>query len=155
MNRDRAGGHDFAGHAALDVDVGHPHPPKALNVRFSLNNQVLSANAAGNFPDQVDRHRIFALKISAHFPFDDGRGTNHTCAAEIALARQMDIAASANRATEAGGDFVIAEINVRAATGTIGRARGIADFMFAFAFETRDKAIALPAPNAFELAMKG
>ena len=66
----------------------------------------------------------------------------------------MDIAASANRATEAGGDFVIPEIDVCAATGTIGRARRFADFMFAFALETRNEAIALPAPNGFELAMK-
>jgi len=66
----------------------------------------------------------------------------------------MDVAPSANCSTEAGGDFVIAQIDVRAATGAIGRRRLIADFVFALTFEARDGAIALPAPNAFELAMK-
>ena len=32
VNCYRAGGHDFTGHSALDVDVGHPDPPKTLNV---------------------------------------------------------------------------------------------------------------------------
>jgi hypothetical protein len=66
----------------------------------------------------------------------------------------MDVATSANRTTEAGRDFVIAEIDVRAATGAIGRRRLIADFVFALTFETSDDAIALPAPNRFELAME-
>jgi len=66
----------------------------------------------------------------------------------------MDVAASPNRPAEAGGDFVIAEIDVRAAARTISRGRLIADFVFAFAFETRNEAIALPAPHRLELAMK-
>ena len=154
MNSHGATGQDFTGHAPLDVDVRHLHAPKALNVGFPLNNDVLSADAAGNFSDQVNRHRILALKIAAEFPFNDRRVTNHAGAAEIALGGQMHVAASANRATEAGCDFVIAEIDVRAATGTIGRARGIADFVFTLAFETKDDAIALPTPNGFEFAMK-
>ena len=66
----------------------------------------------------------------------------------------MDVAASPNRPAEAGGDFVIAEIDVRAAAGTIGRRRLITDFVFAFAFETRNEAIALPAPHRLKLSMK-
>ncbi|MEY2601672.1 MAG: hypothetical protein QOJ36_991 [Verrucomicrobiota bacterium] len=66
----------------------------------------------------------------------------------------MDVAASPNRPAEAGGDFVIAEIDVRAAAGTIARCRLIADFVFALAFETRNEAIALPGPNIFQLSME-
>ena len=66
----------------------------------------------------------------------------------------MDVAASANRSTEAGGDFVIAQIDVCAATGTIGRRRLIADFMFALALETGNDAIALAAPDCFQLLVK-
>ena len=66
----------------------------------------------------------------------------------------MNVAASANRPAEAGGDFVVAEIDVRAATGAIGRRRLIADFVFALTLETRDEAIALPAPDRLKLSMK-
>ena len=66
----------------------------------------------------------------------------------------MDVAASPNCPAEAGGDFVITEIDVRTASGTIARCRLIADFVFAFAFETRNEAIALPAPHRLKLAME-
>ena len=125
-----------------------------LDVGFSFDRHVLSANAAGNFSDQVNRHRILALQIAAEFPFNDRRITNHARTAEIALAREMDVAASPNRSAKAGSDFVIAEIDVRAAAGTIGRGRLIANFVFAFAFETGNEAIALPAPDALQLSME-
>ena len=66
----------------------------------------------------------------------------------------MHIAASANGAAKAGRDFVIAQIDVRAATRAIGRCRGVADFVFAFTFEAGDNAIALAAPYIFQLSMK-
>src|SRR5205823_844473 len=116
---------------------------------------MLSADAAGNFSNEVNRHRLLALKIATEFSFDDRRVTNHAGAAEITLVRQMDVAASPNRPAEAGGDFVIAEIDVCAAAGTIGRRRLIADFVFAFAFETRNEAITLPAPHRLQLSMEG
>ena len=80
--------------------------------------------------------------------------TNDTGAAEITLVGQVQIAASANAATETGGDFVIAQINVRAATGTIRGRCLIADFVLSLAFETGDDAITLATPNIFEFAMK-
>jgi len=66
----------------------------------------------------------------------------------------MNVAAGPNRPAKAGGNFVIAEIDVRTATGTIGRCRLIANFVFPFAFETGNEAIALPAPHRFKLSMK-
>ena len=65
----------------------------------------------------------------------------------------MNVSASPNRATEAGGDFVIAQIDMCAATGTIRRSRLIADFMFAFTLETGDETIALTSPNIFQFTM--
>src|ERR1700730_6373584 len=118
---------------------------------FSLDDHMLSADPTRNFSDQVDRHRLLTLKIASQFSFNDRRVTNHAGAAEIALAREIHVATSPNRSTEAGRDFVIAEIDVRAAAGTIRRRRLIADFVFAFAFETRNEATALPAPDPLAL----
>src|SRR5205085_6457351 len=104
---------------------------------------VLSADPAGNFSDQIDGHRIFALEIATQFALNDRRTTNHARAAEIAFVREMNIATSANCPAEAGRDFVIAQIDMGAATRAIRRSRLIADFMFAFALKTGNNAIAL------------
>jgi hypothetical protein len=80
--------------------------------------------------------------------------TNHARAAEIAFVGQVEVAARADGATKTGGNFVIAEIDVRAATGTISRCRRVADFVFAFALETGNNAIALTAPYPFKFSMK-
>ena len=64
----------------------------------------------------------------------------------------MQVAAGANRPAKTGGDFVIAQIDVGAASGAVGRCRLIADFMFTLALETRNDAVPLPAPN--ELLVK-
>src|SRR5207302_8115122 len=99
-------------------------------------------------------HRIFTLKIATKFPFNNGRVTNHAGAAEVAFVGQVHVAASANRSAEAGSDFVIAQIDVRTTAGAVGRGRLVAYFVFAFAFETRNHAIALPAPHRLELSME-
>lgn len=80
--------------------------------------------------------------------------TNHAGAAEVALVGQVNVTTGANRPAEAGGDFVIAQVDVRAATGTVRGRSLIADFVFSFAFEAGDDAIAPVAPNVLELAMK-
>ena len=78
----------------------------------------------------------------------------HAGAAEIALVAQVQIAARANGATKASGDFVIAQVDVGTAARAIGRGRRVADLMLSLAFETRNDAILLPAPNVFQLSMK-
>ena len=80
--------------------------------------------------------------------------TNDTGAAEIAFVSQVQSAASANAAAETRSDFVVAQIDVRAAAGTICRCRLIADFVLTLAFKTGDDAIALATPDIFEFAMK-
>src|SRR5207248_8614558 len=66
----------------------------------------------------------------------------------------MHVTTSADGATKAGGNLVIAQIDMRAATRTVGRCRLIADFVLSFAFETRNDAITLATPNILELAME-
>jgi hypothetical protein len=80
--------------------------------------------------------------------------TNDAGAAEIPLVGQVEIAPRPNAPTEVGRDFVITQINVRAASGAIRRRRLVADFGFAFALETGDDAVALTAPDIFEFTMK-
>ena len=55
----------------------------------------------------------------------------------------MDITAGADRATEAGDDFIIAQIDMRAAAGTVSRCRSVADLVFALAFKAGNKTVAL------------
>src|SRR5438105_3344449 len=151
---DRPSGNNLGRHSALDVDVGDPHSPKTLNVGFTLDDYLLSPDSAWNFPDQIDRHQILAFKVAAQFSFDDGRVTDYARATEIALGGEVDVTAGPNGAAEAGDDLVITQIDMRAAAGAIGRCCLIADFMFAFALETGNEAIALPAPDCFQLSMQ-
>src|SRR5881392_1865789 len=80
--------------------------------------------------------------------------TNHARATEIALVRQVQIAARANGSAETGCDFVIAKIDMCAATGTVRRGSLLADLVFALTFETGDDAILLAAPDVFKLTVK-
>ena len=64
----------------------------------------------------------------------------------------MKIAAGANASAEARCDFVIAQIDVRAATRTVCRASGVTDLVFSFALKTRDRPGPLPVPKAFDSA---
>ena len=118
MNCDRTGGDDFSRHPAFDVDVGYSDAAKTLNVGLLFDDHVLRADPAGNFSNDVDRHRIFALEIAAKFSFNDRGIAKNARAAEIAFVGQMQIAARANGAAKAGRYFVIAQVNVRAAGRT-------------------------------------
>src|SRR5207244_13464812 len=70
--------------------------------------------------------------------------------AEKRFRRKMEFAAGAKRAAKAGRDFVIAQIDVRAATGTVRRHARVADLVFAFALETRHHARARFVPDRAE-----
>jgi hypothetical protein len=59
----------------------------------------------------------------------------------------MDVAARSNRATETAGDFVIAQINVRAARRADCRSSRATDLLFPLAFEALDNRAALPFPE--------
>ena len=96
------------------------------------------AEATGELPDEVDRGRASAMQIAAQFSLDQGRVADDTGATNITFRGKMNIAARANRSAEAGGDFVISEIDVGAACWTDCRCCGAADLVFSLAFETFD-----------------
>ena len=96
------------------------------------------AEATGELPDEVDRGRSSAMQIAAQFSLDQGRVADDTGATNITFRGKMNIAARANRSAEAGGDFVISEIDVGAACWTDCRCCGAADLVLSFAFETFD-----------------
>src|SRR5205814_6478008 len=143
--------HDFRGHPAADVDVRYGHTTETLNFRFSLDEDVLGCDPAGNLADQLDRHGLFALKISAQSPFDDRGMTNHARATELALVGQMHVTTGADGATEAGSNLVLAPIDTGAATRTVGRCRLIAVRLLSFAFVTRIQAVTTPAQTILQL----
>ena len=76
---------------------------------------VVGGQAARDFADEIDRGDLFALQIAAKLAFDQGRFADHAGAAEIAFRSEMKFATSPNGSTKTGGNFVIAQIDVRAA----------------------------------------
>ena len=92
------------------------------------------------------------MQISAQPAFNQSGLAFHTAAGKITFAGKMYIAAGANASTEPAGDFIIAQINVRAAGRTDGRCRGARYLLFAFTFEALDNRIGLPLPKIFEFA---
>ena len=153
-NCDRPRGHDLSCHSASNVDVVHGHAAETLDVGLAFDNHVLSRDAARDFSDLLNGHRIFALKIAPQLALNYGGPANHARAAELSLARELNVAARADSAAEAGRNLVVAQIDVCAAAGTIGRRGLVADVVFAFALETLDRAISLAAPHRFEFTVK-
>jgi hypothetical protein len=121
-----------------------------LDIGLSLDKHMFGGEAAGNFPGKVNRDRLVALKIAAQFPFEQRGSANYARAAKVSFGSEMNVATGANGSTETGRDFVIAEIDVRAAPGAIGRCGCVTDFVFPFALETCHDATLRPAPKSLE-----
>src|SRR5882724_11181146 len=113
---------------------------------------MLRGQAAGNFADKVDRGNLGALQIAAQLAFNQRVATHHARAAAVSFGSEIKIPAGANASAEAGRDFVIAQIDVRAATRTICRGSCVTDFLFSLALKTRDSPDPLPVPKAFDSA---
>ncbi|HEY4639427.1 MAG TPA: hypothetical protein VIG87_05850 [Candidatus Udaeobacter sp.] len=94
------------------------------------------------------------MQIAAQSTFNQSGLTLHATAGEIAFAGKMYIAAGANASAETAGDFVIAQIDVRAARWTDCRCCSARNLLFAFTFETLDNRIGLPLPKILEFAKK-
>ena len=94
------------------------------------------------------------MQIAAQPAFNQSGLALHSTAGKITLAGKMYIAASANASTEPAGDFIIAQIDVRAAGRTNGRCRGARYLLFAFTFEALDDRTRLTIPKIFEFAKK-
>ena len=92
------------------------------------------------------------MQIAAQPAFNQSRPALHATAGQITFAVKMYIAASANASTESAGDFVIAQINMRAAGRADCGCRGARNLLFAFTFETLDDRTALPLPKILEFA---
>src|SRR6266581_7549234 len=142
---------DLSGHPAFDLDVLRADRPKTVNVSFALNDYVPATDAPGDFPRVVNCRRI-AMQIAAQPALNQSGLALHATAGKIAFARKMHITAGANASTEPAGDFVIAQINVRAAGGADCRCRGARNLLFAFTFETLDDRSGLPFPKILEFA---
>ena len=95
------------------------------------------------------------MQIAAQPAFYQGRSTNHTTTAQIAFGREMHVATRSNRSAESAADFVIAEINMRAACGADCRRRRTADLLFSLTFETLDNRVALPFPKLLKPVKDG
>lgn len=94
------------------------------------------------------------MQIAAQPAFNQSGLALHATAGKITFAGKMYIAAGANASTEPAGDFVIAQINVRAAGRTDCRCRGARNLLFAFTFEALDDRSGLPLPKILEFAKK-
>ena len=92
------------------------------------------------------------MQIATQSTFNQSGLALHATAGKITFAGKMYIAAGANASTEPAGDFVIAQINVRAAGRTDCRCRGARNLLFAFTFETLDNRTGLPLPKILEFA---
>jgi len=145
-----ASSYNLRRHSAFNVDRVDGNTPETLHVGSSLERDVLCPKTTWNFANEVNRDRFFALKITAQLAFDYGRLANNAGAAEIAFIRQENVAARANRTAETGGNLIIAQIDMGAAAGTIGRGGCIAHLVLPLAFETGNK----PRPTAFPHSFK-
>jgi hypothetical protein len=123
-----------------------------MDIGFAFDHDSARAQAPGDFAREIDGGRIVAMQIAAQPPFDDGATANDAAAGQVAFGGQMHVAAGPNGTAEAAGDFIIAQINVRAAPGANRGGRRAGDLLFAFAFETFDQKAALPFPKIFKLA---
>ena len=86
------------------------------------------------------------MQIAAQPAFNQSGLALHAAAGKITFAGKMYIAAGANASTEPAGDFVIAQVDVRAAGGADCRRRGTRNLLFAFTFETLDNRTGLTLP---------
>ncbi len=126
-----------------------------MNVRLAFNDDVLRADTAGNFAREIDGRSVVAMQISAQPPFDQGGSANHAAAPQIAFAGQMHVAACSNASAETACDFVVTQINMRAARRADCRGRSPTDLLFPFTFKALDYRTALPLPKIFEPAKNG
>ena len=99
-------------HPASDLDALDLNAPEEMDVRFAVDDDVVRGEAAGNFPDEIDRGCADAIHVAAHFPFDEGRAAGHHRAAEIAFRGDVNLALGLDGPAKAGRDFIMAQVDV-------------------------------------------
>ena len=92
------------------------------------------------------------MQIAAQPAFNQSGFAHHATASKITFAGKVHITARANASTEAAGDFVIAQVNMRAAGRADCRRRGARNLLFAFTLKTLDDRAGLPLPEILKFA---
>ena len=146
---------DLSRHLASDLDASGTNSAEALNVCSAINDDMSRADTAGNVARVVDRCSVVAMQVSAQPSFDQGGSANHAAAAQIASASQMHVAACSDASAETARDFVVTQINMRAARRADCRGRPATDLLFPFTFKALDNRTALPLPKILEPAKNG
>ena len=90
------------------------------------------------------------MQIAAQPAFNQRGLALHAAAGKITFAGKMHISAGANASTKPAGDFVIAQVDVRATRRTNCRRRSARNLLFAFTLETLDERTGLSLPKIFE-----
>jgi len=126
-----------------------------MNIGFPLDDDTPRADPPRNFPCEVDRRRIVAMQIASESALNQSAPTDHTAATQIAFAREMYVPSCPNRAAETAGDFVVAQINVRAARRANCGSGGATNLLFPLTFETLDNRAVLPFPKILKFAEDG
>src|SRR6266516_3945118 len=155
MNGHHCFGNDLSRHPPFDFNAARTNSAEAMNVGLAVNDDVSRADTAGNIPAVVDRCSVVAMQISAQPAFDQRGSANHAAAPQIAPAGQMHVAACSNASAETACDFVVTQINMRAARRADCRGRPATDLLFPFTFKALDNRTALPLPKILEPAKNG
>src|SRR6266481_813315 len=87
------------------------------------------------------------MQITAQSAFYQCGSANDPAAAHISFGHEMHVAASSNCPAETAADFVIAQINMGAASRTDCRRRRVASLLVPFALETLDHPTPLSLPK--------
>src|SRR4051812_21437418 len=115
---------------------------------------MFGRQASRNFAAKIDRSRAETMEVAPQLPFDQSGPAGNAAAAEIALGREMDFAVRPNRAAEARGDFIIAQVDVLAALRANRRGRGGADLLRGLTIEALDDGAMMLAPESFQFPKK-
>ena len=137
-HHDRLSDH-FSRHVPADLDAFNADAPEELDLGFSIDQNVIRGDTARNFSGVIDRDRSAAMKIATQLALDQGRATGHITAAQVTFGSDMDFTVRPNGAAEAGGDFIIAQIKMRAALRTRGRGGRGNYFLLRMTLETFDR----------------
>ena len=95
------------------------------------------------------------MQVATQPAFNQGRSTNHAAAAQIAFSGEMHVPTRSNRSAESAVDLVIAEIDMRAASGADCRRRRATDLLFPLTFEALDNRAASPFPKILKPVKDG
>ena len=116
---------------------------------------MTSRDATGNPPGIIYSRGTEAVEVRSQSAFDQSLLADYTAAAQFTPGREMHFTAGPYRSAKPAADFVIAKIDMRAATWANGRCRRAADLLFSFAFKTLHHQAALTFPKIVKFLENG